>query len=31
MFISRVTFISLFYSHFYTSLYKDERSLLKDL
>ena len=31
MFISRVTFISLFYSHFYTSLYKDEKSLLKDL
>jgi hypothetical protein len=31
MFISRVTTISPYYSHFYTSLYKDKRSLLKDL
>jgi hypothetical protein len=31
MFISRVAFIGLYYSHSYTSLYKDERSLLKDL
>jgi len=31
MFISRVTPVGLYYSHFYTSLYKDKRSLLKDL
>ena len=31
MFISRVTLISPFYSHLYTSLYRDKRSLLKDL
>ena len=31
MFISRVAFINSFYSYFYTSLYKDEKSLLKDL
>ena len=31
MSISRVTFISPYYSHSYTSLYRDERSLLKDL
>jgi hypothetical protein len=31
MSISRVALISLYYSHSYTSLYKDERSLLKDL
>jgi hypothetical protein len=31
MSISRVTLISPYYSHFYTSLYKDEKSLLKDL
>ena len=31
MSISRVAFINSFYSHFYTSLYKDEKSLLKDL
>jgi len=31
MSISRVTPVGLYYSHSYTSLYKDERSLLKDL
>jgi len=31
MFISRVTPAGPFYSHFYTSLYKDKKSLLKDL
>jgi hypothetical protein len=31
MSISRVALISPHYSHSYTSLYKDERSLLKDL
>ena len=31
MFISRVAFIGPYYSHSYTSLYKDKRSLLKDL
>ena len=31
MFISRVTLISPFYSHLYTSLYRDKRSLLKGL
>jgi hypothetical protein len=31
MFISRVTPVSPYYNYFYTSLYKDERSLLKDL
>ena len=31
MSISRVTPVGLYYSHFYTSLYKDERSLLEDL
>ena len=31
IFISRVTPVSLYYSHSYTSLYKDKRSLLKDL
>jgi len=31
MFISRVTLISSFYNYFYTFLYKDEKSLLKDL
>ena len=31
MFISRIAFISPFYNYFYTSLYRDKRSLLKDL
>jgi hypothetical protein len=31
MFISRVTIIDLYYSHSYTSLHRDKRSLLKDL
>ena len=31
MFISRVAPVSLYYSHSYTSSYKDKRSLLKDL
>ena len=31
MSISRVAFISPYYSHSYTSLYKDKKSLLKDL
>jgi len=31
MFISRIAFISLFHNYSYTSLYKDKRSLLKDL
>jgi hypothetical protein len=31
MFISRVAPVGPHYSHSYTSLYKDERSLLKDL
>ena len=31
MFISRITFISPYYSHSYTFLYRDKRSLLKDL
>jgi len=31
MFISRVALISPYYSHSYTSLYRDKRSLLKDL
>jgi hypothetical protein len=31
MSISRVAFISPYYNYFYTSLYKDEKSLLKDL
>ena len=31
MFISRVILISLYYNYSYTSLYKDEKSLLKDL
>ena len=31
MFISRVVFISPFYNYLYTSLYRNERSLLKDL
>ena len=31
MFISRITFISPFYNYSYTSLYKDKRSLLRDL
>jgi len=31
IFISRIAFISPFYNYFYTSLYKDKRSLLKDL
>jgi hypothetical protein len=31
MFISRVAFIGPYYSHSYTSLYRDKRSLLEDL
>ena len=31
MFISRVALVSPYYNYSYTSLYKDERSLLKDL
>ena len=31
MFISRIAFISLFHNYSYTSLYKDKKSLLKDL
>ena len=31
MSISRVAFISPYYSHSYTSLYRDKRSLLRDL
>ena len=31
MSISRVILISPYYNHFYTSLYRDEKSLLKDL
>ena len=31
MFISRVASVSPYYSHSYTSLYKDKRFLLKDL
>jgi hypothetical protein len=31
MSISRVAFISPYYSHFYTSLYRDKRFKLKDL
>jgi hypothetical protein len=31
MSISRVALAGLYYSHSYTSLYKDEKSLLKDL
>ena len=31
MFISRIALISPFYSYSYTSLYRDKRSLLKDL
>ena len=31
MSISRVTFISPYYNYFYTFLYRDKRSLLKDL
>ena len=31
MFISRVALIGLYYNYSYTSLYKDEKSLLKDL
>jgi hypothetical protein len=31
MSISRVALISPYYSHFYTSLYRDKRSLLEDL
>jgi hypothetical protein len=31
MFISRVTPVSPYYNYSYTSLYKDEKSLLKDL
>jgi hypothetical protein len=31
MSISRVAPIGPYYSHFYTSLYRDKRSLLKDL
>jgi hypothetical protein len=31
MFISRVTPIGPYYSHSYTSLYRDKRSLLRDL
>ena len=31
MFISRVILISLYYNYSYTSLYKDEKSLLEDL
>jgi hypothetical protein len=31
MFISWVALIDPYYSHFYTSLYRDKRSLLKDL
>jgi hypothetical protein len=31
MFISRVASVGPYYSHSYTSLYKDKRFLLKDL
>jgi len=31
MSISRVALVSPYYNYFYTSLYKDEKSLLKDL
>jgi hypothetical protein len=31
MSISRVTPVSLYYNHSYTSLYRDKKSLLKDL
>jgi hypothetical protein len=31
MSISRVAFIGPYYSHFYTFLYRDKRSLLRDL
>ena len=31
MFISRVAPVGPYHSHFYTSLYRDEKSLLKDL
>jgi hypothetical protein len=31
MFISRITSIGPFYNYSYTSLYKDKKSLLKDL
>jgi len=31
MFISQVITVSFYYNYFYTFLYKDEKSLLKDL